>query len=192
MTVNLRVGASQSELIPFQDDQGHSSPDYWAAQFADYVPNSAMLGVSKCSFSVETHMNQTASHINWTYFDVLPDPYRGASYETRACSWEWLLNPNALWYGLQASALCASLSVWWKKILALIIDLRTSLSSWMCWCALVKKAAGFMALDARDGARRPSRRNAGVACMLIVSAALIFIGPCSTHAVLGDFVCVVR
>ena len=31
-----------------------------------------------------------------------------------------------------------------------------------------------------------------VACMLIVSAALIFIGPCSTHAVLGDFVCVVR
>ena len=49
-----------------------------------------------------------------------------------------------------------------------------------------------MALDARDGARRPSRRNAGVACMLIVSAALIVIGPCSTYAVLGDFVSVVR
>ena len=63
-------GASQSKPIPFQDDQGYSPPDCWAAKFADYVPNSAMLGVSKCNISGKTKMNQTASHINRTYFDV--------------------------------------------------------------------------------------------------------------------------
>jgi len=63
-------GASQSKPIPFQDDQGYSPPDCWAAKFADYVPNSAMLGVSKCNISGNTKMNQTASHINRTYFDV--------------------------------------------------------------------------------------------------------------------------
>jgi hypothetical protein len=38
----------------------------------------------------------------------LPDPCRGASYWTRACSLEWLLNPNALWYGLHR----LSVQVW--------------------------------------------------------------------------------
>ena len=38
----------------------------------------------------------------------LPDPRRGASYWTRACSLEWLLNPNALWYGLHR----LSVQVW--------------------------------------------------------------------------------
>ena len=50
----------------------------------------------------------------------LPDPRRGASYWTRACSLEWLLNPNALWYGLhrlsvQVWVCDESKSSWWKR-----------------------------------------------------------------------------
>ena len=100
--------ASQSKPIPFQDDQGYSPPDCWAAKFADYVPNSAMLGVSKCNISGKTKWTKQQATLIGPTLMCLPDPCRGASYWTRACSLEWLLNPNALWYGLHR----LSVQVW--------------------------------------------------------------------------------
>ena len=100
--------ASQSKPIPFQDDQGYSPPDCWAAKFADYVPNSAMLVVSKCNISGKTKWTKQQATLIGPTLMCLPDPCRGASYWTRACSLEWLLNPNALWYGLHR----LSVQVW--------------------------------------------------------------------------------
>ena len=109
MTGNLRVGKSESV-------KADSLPRWSRALFPWLLSRSICRLRSQLSNAWRQQMyisgktkwtKQQATLIGPTLM-CLPDPCRGASYWTRACSLEWLLNPNALWYGLHR----LSVQVW--------------------------------------------------------------------------------